>query len=211
MGRIIDLLFFVVEKILDGLNNSRCHYRTLSHKTTKFYRNSLVENIGGNRNHITIGKHTHVKGELLVHAHGGLIDIGEYCFIGKQAKIWAGVSIKIGNRVLISHNVEIHDNNSHPLSPAERHEHFKLIINQGHPTDISFNEKPIVIEDDVWIGFNSIILKGITIGEGAIIGANSLVQEDVPPFVIAAGNPAKIIRKIENKSDGKIQCNEIKK
>ena len=56
--------------------------------------------------------------------------------------------------------------------------------------------KPIVIKDKAWIGFNSIILKGVTIGEGAIVGAGSVVTKDVPPYTIVAGNPARIVREI---------------
>jgi acetyltransferase-like isoleucine patch superfamily enzyme len=55
----------------------------------------------------------------------------------------------------------------------------------------------IIIEDKVWIGFNVIILKGVKIGEGAVIGAGSVVTKDVPPYHIVAGNPAKIIKKIK--------------
>jgi acetyltransferase-like isoleucine patch superfamily enzyme len=56
--------------------------------------------------------------------------------------------------------------------------------------------KPIKICDKSWIGFNSIILKGVTIGEGAIVGAGSVVTRDVPPWTIVAGNPAKVIQDI---------------
>ena len=67
-------------------------------------------------------------------------------------------------------------------------------------TDIPMNqqgfaeEKPIIIEDDVWIGANSIILGGVKIGNGAIIGAGAVVTKDVPPRAIVAGNPAKLIK-----------------
>lgn len=54
----------------------------------------------------------------------------------------------------------------------------------------------LTICDKSWIGFNSILLKGITVGEGAIVGAGSVVTKDVPPWTIVAGNPAKIIREI---------------
>ena len=57
-------------------------------------------------------------------------------------------------------------------------------------------KRPISIKNKAWIGFNSIILKGVTIGEGAIVGAGSVVTKDVPPYTIVAGNPARIIREI---------------
>ncbi|MBV8923397.1 DapH/DapD/GlmU-related protein, partial [Bradyrhizobium sp.] len=53
---------------------------------------------------------------------------------------------------------------------------------------------PVVIADKVWIGFNASILKGVTIGEGAVVGACSVVTRDVPPFAVVAGNPARVIR-----------------
>ena len=59
--------------------------------------------------------------------------------------------------------------------------------------------RPIVLEDKVWIGINSTILQGVTIGYGAIVGAQSVVTRDVPPMTIVAGNPARIIKKIEVK------------
>ena len=59
--------------------------------------------------------------------------------------------------------------------------------------------RPIVLEDKVWIGINSTILPGVTIGYGAIVGAQSVVTRDVPPMTIVAGNPARIIKKIEVK------------
>ena len=58
--------------------------------------------------------------------------------------------------------------------------------------------KPIVIEDDVWVGFNSIILKGVTIGKGSIVAAGSVVSKDVEPFTVVAGNPALVIKKMKN-------------
>ena len=64
----------------------------------------------------------------------------------------------------------------------------------GFQDNINLSEKEIVIEDDVWIGFNSTILKGVTIGKGAIIGANTLILKDVPPYAVVVGNPARIIR-----------------
>ncbi len=155
-----------------------------------------VHNINGRRESIRVGTHTHVLGELLTFAHGGEIAIGDYCYIGEQSRIWSARKISIGNRVLISHGVNIFDSLTHPLSASKRHEHFAQIITKGHPATIDLDEAAVVIGDDAWIGCLSIILRGVTIGEGAIVGAGSVVVHDVPPWTIVAGNPAKVIREI---------------
>jgi acetyltransferase-like isoleucine patch superfamily enzyme len=68
----------------------------------------------------------------------------------------------------------------------------------GHPKEITnVDSAPIIIEDHVWISFNSIILKGVTIGKGAIIAAGSVVTKDVAPFTLVAGNPAKLIKHLQ--------------
>jgi acetyltransferase-like isoleucine patch superfamily enzyme len=146
------------------------------------------------RNRIRIGTNCLIKGYLLVYNHGGDLEIGNDCFIGQDARIWSAKKIKIGDRVLISHNVNIHDNNSHPLSSKGRHEDFVEIFRNGLRPEADYNEKCITIEDDVWIGFNSTILKGVTIGKGAIVGACTLVTDNVPDFAVVAGNPARIIK-----------------
>jgi acetyltransferase-like isoleucine patch superfamily enzyme len=145
---------------------------------------------------IEIGPHTIIKGELLTFGHGGKIKIGQYCYIGEYSKIWSAKSIRIGDRVLISHNVNIFDNSTHPISAVDRHKQYKEIISSGHPKKLNLQEKPIVIQNDVLIGCMSIILQGVTIGEGSIVGAGSVVTKDVPPWTIVAGNPTRVLRKI---------------
>ena len=155
-----------------------------------------IFNKTGTRSAISIGRFTHVKGELLTFAHGGAIDIGEYCYIGESTRIWSARSIRIGNRVLIAHNVTILDSLTHPIGAKARHEHFKHIITQGHPDRIDLGERAVDIGDDVWIGCMSIVLRGVSVGQGAIVGAGSVVTENVPPWTIVAGNPARIIREL---------------
>jgi acetyltransferase-like isoleucine patch superfamily enzyme len=145
---------------------------------------------------IRIGRMTHIRGELLTFAHGGCIAIGEYCYLGEASRIWSARSIRIGNRVLIAHNVTILDNLTHPISASARHEHFKEIIGSGHPTQISLDERPVEIEDDTWIGCMCVVLRGVSIGQGAIVGAGSVVTEDVPAWTIVAGNPARVVREL---------------
>jgi acetyltransferase-like isoleucine patch superfamily enzyme len=144
---------------------------------------------------VKVGKSSIIMGDLLTFNHGGEIAIGEYCFLGEQSRIWSAGKISIGDRVLISHNVNIHDNNSHSLDPQVRNREFIYSYTHHSPMpNSSLPASEIVIEDDVWIGFNSTILKGVRIGRGAIIGACSLITADVPPHAVIIGNPARIIK-----------------
>lgn len=96
----------------------------------------------------------------------------------------ATTEIQIGDNVLIGSGCLITDTDSHPLDWCDR-------LNN----DMSkVRKKPIIIENDVFIGARSIILKGVTIGEKSIIGAGSVVTASIPPNCIAAGNPAKVIK-----------------
>lgn len=157
---------------------------------------SLITNMQNKSNKITIGSYSNIRGHLQIFKQGGEIQIGEYCYVGENSKIWSAESIFIGDRVLIAHNVNIHDNISHPLDSKERHYDYKRII--GHPEEntelYDLVTKPVVIKNDAWIGLNVIILKGVTIGEGAIVGAGSVVTKDVPDYAVVAGNPARIIK-----------------
>lgn len=104
--------------------------------------------------------------------------------------------VKIGNRVMIAHNVNILDNNSHPLDAKLRHEDF-MNNYAGGMQEYDLHAREIVIEDDVWIGFNSVILKGVKIGTGAVIGAGSVVTKDVEPWTVNVGNPLRVVRRLD--------------
>jgi maltose O-acetyltransferase len=163
-------------------------------KGSRLHPESDIANFQNAKGAISIGRSSHIRGELLVFAHGGAIHIGETCYVGENTRIWSAASITIGDRVLISHGVNIHDNLSHSVSASSRHNHFLKIITSGHPAVVSdIPAAAVVIEDDVWIGFNAAILKGVTIGKGAVVGAASVVTKDVPAYTIVAGNPAKPI------------------
>ena len=142
---------------------------------------------------ILIGRGTHIRGELLVYPYRGKIQIGDDCYIGEGTRIWSEMGISIGNRVLIAHNVDIHDSNDHPMDKEERHNHFMSILREGFLEKFDLRGREIRIGDDVWIGFGACIMKGVTIGEGAVIAAHAVVTKDVPANVVVGGNPAKII------------------
>ena len=138
-------------------------------------------NIGSRQGAINIGAHSLISGHLLTFAHGGRITIGDWCYVGADTRIWSASEILIGNRVLISYGVSIHDGDSHPLDPEARFAQTRAIITTGHPTNItSIRTSPVCIGDDAWIGFGATIMKGVTIGARAIVGARAVVRKDVP-------------------------------
>ena len=109
-----------------------------------------------------------------------------------------GGGVFVGDRVLIAHNVNIFDNDTHPTSSAERRRDAELIFASGVREDFtSLAVRPVHIGDDAWIGCNACVLKGVAIGNGAIIGAGSVVTKDVPDYCVAAGNPAKVVKKLK--------------
>ncbi len=120
---------------------------------------------------------------IIVARYGGEIEIGEGCGISGST-IYAMQKIHIGNNVLIGGNCKIIDNDFHPLSSEKR-------INQKEE---DIKKRAIFIGDDCFIGANSIILKGTTLGRNCIVGAGSVVSGTFPDNVILAGNPAKIIK-----------------
>ena len=165
-------------------------------KNVKFLSSASLNNILGNIDKIKIGSHSILAGELTLFGHGGSINIGEWCYVGGGTRIWSASSISIGDRVLIAHNVNIFDSLTHPINSEDRHKHFMAIATSGHPKILDLDEDPVILEDDVWVGANSIILKGVRIGAGSIIGAGAVVTKDVPSNVIAVGNPARVVREI---------------
>lgn len=118
---------------------------------------------------------------LSTRTKGSQITIGHHCGLTGVVVV-AASSVTIGDRVLIGSNAVIADTDFHPLAPEDR----LIDINAG-------KTEPIVICDDVFIGTQAMILKGVTIGAGAVVGARSVVTRDVPPGAIVAGNPARII------------------
>ena len=118
---------------------------------------------------IKIGQRSRLMGQLFLFDHDGEIVIGEDCFIGPGTRIWSAKKISIGNRVLIAHNVNIHDNISHPLDAQVRYQENCDFVKTGIHNPVDIRGTAIIIEDDVWIGLNSIILRGVKIGRGAIM------------------------------------------
>ena len=153
-----------------------------------------------NRGYIEIGDDVTFVGRnnLVVGFNGTNIQrpeliIGDDVIIGYRCEINVAESVRIGRHVLIATGVKIFDNNSHPIDPERRR--------TGAP--MTRDEiAPVVIHDDVWIGMEAVILKGVTIGQGAIVAIGSVVTKNVPARAIVAGNPAKVVKVIGRKPAG---------
>lgn len=116
--------------------------------------------------------------------------------MGVNSRIWSADRIEIGNNVLISHNVNIIDTNSHEIDYLARQESAIKQFKEGLPKERGdVKTAPIIIKDNAWISYNACILKGVTIGKGAIIGCGAVVSKDIPDFALAIGNPA-IVKKL---------------
>ncbi|WP_235889653.1 acyltransferase [Flavobacterium restrictum] len=186
-----------IESRIKVLEIRKCLEQVSIGEYSRFYEQAEVVNIQGNKENIRIGLHTHIRGTLLLFAHNGKINIGNNCYIGFGTQIWSANAITIGNDVLISHNCNIIDTNSHEEDYLERQKSFLTMLKMGHPIEnVNVKSAPIIIEDNVWISFNVTILKGVTIGKGAIVAAGSVVTKNIPEFVVVAGNPAKIVKNL---------------
>ncbi|MBM7353841.1 acyltransferase [Lelliottia amnigena] len=152
---------------------------------------------------LVIGKDCILKNEIIFEGKLGSVIIGEKTFINKDTKIMSINSIKIGSHVTMSFGVMIYDHDSHSIDYRERQKDInKILDTQNLNNDIenkdwsSVNNSPIVIGNNVWIGFQAAILKGVTVGDGAIIAAKAVVTKDVPAWSIVAGNPARVVKEI---------------
>ncbi|TFC04861.1 sugar O-acetyltransferase [Cryobacterium adonitolivorans] len=114
--------------------------------------------------------------------YGSRLHVGANTFINADFLTLGGGEISIGANVLVGPSARLYTP-SHALDVAERRAGFERV-------------SPITIEDDVWLGGNVVVCPGVTIGAGSIIGAGSVVTKDVPAGVIAAGNPARVVREI---------------
>lgn len=123
----------------------------------------------------------------------GLVEIGDDSVL-VGAVFMCARHIRVGRRVIISYNVTVADSDFHPIDPDERER--DAVANApfgeraGRPALVA---RPVVIEDDAWIGIGALILKGVTVGAGARVGPGSVVTRDVPAGATVAGNPARAV------------------
>jgi maltose O-acetyltransferase len=137
-----------------------------------------------NQGEIFLGDRVRIEGRTvpveLVAWRGARLEIGAGTYLNYGASVSAHRSVSIGSECLIGNYTVIMDSDYHGLRDRDQPD----------------EPEPVIIEDNVWVGLRAIVLKGVRIGRGSVVAAGSVVTKDVPPGVLVAGMPARIIRKI---------------
>lgn len=142
---------------------------------------------------LIIGSNSTMDGVHFALGPEAVVEIGDYCYF-TNAVLLCELRLRVGNYVIIGWNTTIADTDFHPIGPAERIADAIAVspLGGGRPRP-PIAKLPVSIEDDVWIGPNATILKGVTIGAGAFVEPGALVVHDVPRGARVGGNPARLI------------------
>jgi acetyltransferase-like isoleucine patch superfamily enzyme len=156
------------------------------------------------RKYVTAGKDNMLDCQILFESGTGQVVIGDRVYIG-NSKIICRSKVEFGSNIFVAWGVYFYDHDSHSLDyrlrqeditqQLEDHRNGNLFIKNKNWSVV--NSAPIKVGDNAWIGMNALILKGVTIGEGAVVGAGSVVTKDVEPWTVVAGNPAKLVKKLD--------------
>lgn len=159
--------------------------------------NAWCRNMGTN-SLIRLGNGIICRGALCIEkgANNARLTVGDNVYIGDDSIISCMQSIAIGKLVMIAHGVQIFDNDSHPINAEERERDFYSLSGRLPDARPPIDNAPVIIGERVWIGFNAAVMKDVTLGDGAVIAAMSVVTKDVPAWTLAAGNPAKVIKEL---------------
>lgn len=166
-----------------------------SNKTLEILGHAHVRSFRGSSPlDIVIGNGFRFFGGVIVSQNGGKIVIGENTKFGFNTLVGAANSITIGDYAVFADNITIMDNNNHSVNPLDRAILYRTDRESEYRGWKYSDSLPIVIGNNVWCGSNVRINKGVTIGDGAVIAANTVVVKDVPANSICAGNPGKIVK-----------------
>ena len=137
--------------------------------------------------------------------HKMLAECGEGCYIEPPFHAnWAGAHVHFGNNVYANFNLTLVDDTDIYVGDKVMFGPNVTVATAGHPIDPELRYQamqyniPVHIGENVWIGANAVVLPGITIGDNSVIGAGSVVTKDIPPNVIAVGNPCRVLREISD-------------
>jgi acetyltransferase-like isoleucine patch superfamily enzyme len=145
-------------------------------------------------NQLSVGEDSIIHADIDFEESGGKIQIGSRTFVGRSHLVCYR-SLTIGDDVIMSWGITVVDHDSHSIEWDKRRNDV-LDWGRGRKDWQHIAHAPVVVGNKAWIGFNVSILKGVTIGEGAVIGACSVVTRDIPPYSMAVGNPARVIRSL---------------
>ena len=171
----------------------KCHdlcreYNSLSEDNSR--RREILKELG-----IKLGNNVYLQGPIYFD-YGCFISIGDNSYANFNLTILDTCPVTIGKNVFIGTGVSILT----PLHPMRYIERNPYMSEKGYMTDKEYG-KPITIEDNCWIASNVSICPGVTIGKGSVIGAGSVVTRNIPKNSFAAGNPCRVIKKIDNENN----------
>ena len=157
-----------------------------------------------NRKYVTIGERSIIMAQFTFETSQGEVHVGNNTHIG-GAQFICRTRIDVGNDVTMAWGITLYDHDSHSTKwEYRKHDNeqcYKDYMETGnsiaHKDWSHVNSAPIKIEDKVWIGMDVLILKGVTIGEGSVVAARSVVTQDVPPYSLVAGNPAQVVKSLQ--------------
>ena len=154
---------------------------------------------------VHVGPDSIVGGIFTFESDAGEIRVGARSYIGGGTQVVARSRVTIGDDVMIAWGCYLYDHNGHSLDFRHRIADMAAQV-KAHRAGLpliagkdwtTVDASPITVCNKVWIGFEATVLKGVTVGEGAVIAARSVVTKDVPPWTVVAGNPATIVKSIE--------------
>lgn len=152
--------------------------------------------IGALSGKIVVGDNSIIRCRIDFDNAAGAVAIGSRTYIGASHFVCHS-RIDIGDDVIVSWGVTIVDHNSHSLLWRHRKDDV-LRWAKGEKVWDGVTISPVTIGSRVWVGFGATILKGVNVGEGAIVGAGAVVTRDIPPYCVAGGNPARVIRELSD-------------
>jgi acetyltransferase-like isoleucine patch superfamily enzyme len=187
----------ILNKVIINLNKNK--------NLKKIDKIGINSEINGNidkrniKSKIEIGDECLISGALVCETENSEIIIGDNVFIGGGVILDSAIKIEIQSGVLVSYQCLVQDSDNHNLDfEIRKNDLHDWKYYKKHDWDMT-PKKPVLIKEGAWIGARAIILKGVTVGECAVVGAGSVVTKDVEPYTVVAGNPAKFIKNIERK------------
>lgn len=143
-----------------------------------------------------VGDQSRLETRVTFERPGAELVVGSRSFVG-LGYVSCAVNVVIGDDVMVAWNTAIFDHASHAVRFSHRARDVQMWL-EGHKDWTHVDMSPVRIKDKSWVGYGCVVLPGVTIGEGAIVGAGSVVTKDVPPWTVVAGNPAKVIRELSD-------------